>query len=95
MKHLLVALVLAASPAVAQQAQTPDPVTATYMNLLTEANGRVASLSGQLAQVNQIKANLEARIGVLQKELDATKPKATAEPSIKPTDTPAVTEPPK
>jgi len=85
LKRIMIFAALIASPALAQQApqQAQDPAVATYSQLLTEANGRVAGLSGQLQQANQAKANLETRLGELQKQLDALKP------------TPAPTEPPK
>ena len=88
LKRIVILAALIASPALAQQAPgSPDPVAATYAQLLSEANGRVAQLSAQLQTANQTKANLEARIGELQKQIDAAKPKV--EP------TPAPTEPAK
>jgi hypothetical protein len=67
MRRLALLLALFAStPAAA--VPPPDPVAATYAQLLSEANSRVAALSGQLQQAN-------AKIADLQKQIDAAKPK--------------------
>jgi hypothetical protein len=68
LKRVSVIAILIAAPALAQQAPPPDPVAATYAQLLSEANSRVAALSGQLQQAN-------AKIADLQKQIDAAKPK--------------------
>jgi peptidoglycan hydrolase CwlO-like protein len=79
---VIVALVaLITAPALAQQIPAPDPVAATYAQLLDEANGRVAQLSAQLQQVNMAKTNLEKQIADLQKQLDAAKSKPDASPT--------------
>ena len=77
LKQIVLIAALIATPALAQQAPPTDPVAATYAQLLGEANGRVAALSGQLVQAN-------ARIAEMQKQIDAAKPKV--EPT--PTETP-------
>ena len=66
MKRLLVILVLATSPAIAQQA--PDPAASTCGQLVGEATTRIVALATQLAQAN-------AKIADLQKQIDAAKPK--------------------
>lgn len=80
LKRIAILAVIIASPALAQQ-PAPDPVAATYAQLLTEANGRVAQLSAQIQQINQAKATLEGRVGELEKQLDALKPKPDATPT--------------
>lgn len=70
----LMAAILFASPAVAQQAPPTDPVAASYAQLLTEANSRVANLNAQIQQATQAKATLEARVGDLEKQIAALKP---------------------
>ena len=84
LKRIAVFAVLLASPALAQQAPPTDPVAATYAQLLGEANSRVATCAGQLQQGNTAKANLEARIADLQKQLDTAKPKADPTPAATP-----------
>ena len=71
MKRLLVILVLATSPAIAQQA--PDPAASTCGSLVGESASRIVTLATQLAQAN-------AKIADLQKQIDAAKPKADAAP---------------
>ena len=66
MKRLLVILVLATSPAIAQQA--PDPAASTCGSLVGESASRIVTLATQLAQAN-------AKIADLQKQIDAAKPK--------------------
>ena len=50
---------IAASPTLAQQA-APDPIAATYAQLLGEANGRVAALSGNFAGQCEDRRDAEA-----------------------------------
>lgn len=66
LKRLFIATAFMATPAIAQQ-PTTDPVAATYVQLLSEANMRVANLSGQLAQA-------QAKIADLQKQLETKLP---------------------
>ena len=82
LKRIIILAALIASPALAQQAPpAQDPALSAYAQLLSEANGRVAGLSAQLQQANQAKVNLETRLGDLQKQLDAAKPKADPAPT--------------
>jgi septal ring factor EnvC (AmiA/AmiB activator) len=81
LKRIVILAVLISSPALAQNAP-PDPVAATYAQLLTEANGRVAALSAQVQQINQTKATLETRIGDLEKQIEALKPKPAIPPPM-------------
>lgn len=71
-KLLFAAMVLAASPALAQQS-APDSRLATYRNLLSEANDRLVSVTAQA----------EAQIAVLRKEIDELKAKAGKPPEPK------------
>jgi len=86
LKRIVVLSVLIASPALAQQSPAPpaDPLAASYAQLLTEANNRVASLNAQLQQANQAKTTLEGRIGELEKQIAAAKPKADPTPTATP-----------
>jgi chromosome segregation ATPase len=82
LKRIIILAALIASPALAQQAPpAQDPALSAYAQLLSEANGRVAGLSAQLQQANQAKVNLETRLGDLQKQLDAAKPKVEPTPT--------------
>jgi peptidoglycan hydrolase CwlO-like protein len=67
LKKLIVLVILSTGPALAQQ-PPPDPVAASYAQLLGKANSRVANLNGALQQAN-------AKIADLQKQIDAAKPK--------------------
>jgi phage shock protein A len=81
LKRLAILTTLIVSPALAQQAPVPDLLATSYAQLLTEANNRVASLNAQLQQTNQAKATLEVRIGDLEKQIAALKPKPDATPA--------------
>ena len=73
MKRLLIlaALAVISSAALAQQAPASDPVTETYGQLLSEANGR-------LATVAKLVSELRAENAALHKQIDAAK---TPDPS--------------
>lgn len=61
MKALAVFLVmLGAVPALAQQPSAPDPEIIAYQQLLSEANGRVAAASAQIAKLGKRVQELEA-----------------------------------
>ena len=81
LKRIAILAILIASPALAQQAPPTDPVAASYAQLLTEANGRVATLAAQLQQATQAKATLEGRVGDLEKQIAALKPTPAATPA--------------
>jgi hypothetical protein len=48
LKRVSVIAILIAAPALAQQAPPPDPVAATYAQLLSEANAKIADLQKQI-----------------------------------------------
>ncbi len=70
LKRIAILAALIASPALAQQAQPPDPAAATCGQLVGEATTRIVALSDALAKAN-------AKIADLQKQIDAAKPKDT------------------
>ncbi len=74
LERFFVAAALIATPAIAQQPPS-DSITATYVQLLSEANMRVANMAGQLAQA-------QAKSADLQKQIDALKPKEPPAPAL-------------
>ena len=70
---LLLSMLLTLRPALAQSPSPPppDPVVDSYVQLLTEANGRVAALNAKVQSD-------EKEIADLKKQLDAVKSPPTA-----------------